>query len=89
MHIQLPSGDRRLVTFSSGTVFGEMALLDSERRSATVTADESLACYVLHRLTFEKLAVTNPRIVMTILANLAREMSLRIRLANRAHGEST
>ena len=89
VNIQLPSGDRRLITFSSGTVFGEMAILDNERRSATVTADESLACYVLHRLTFEKLAVTNPRIALTIISNLAREMSLRIRLANKVHGEST
>lgn len=84
VHMHLPSGDIRLVSFSSGTVFGEMALLDHERRSATVTADEAIACYVLQRSRFEKLGAEHPRIAMAILANMAREMSLRMRRANRA-----
>jgi SulP family sulfate permease len=84
VHMQLAAGDVRLVTFSSGTVFGEMALLDRQRRSATVTADEPLACYVLDQSRFEKLGLEHPRIAMTILANMAREMSLRMRRANRA-----
>ena len=84
VHMKLSAGDVRLVTFSSGTVFGEMALLDRQLRSATVTADEPLACYVLEQSRFEKLGLENPRIAMTILANMAREMSLRMRRANRA-----
>ena len=84
VHMHLPSGDIRLVSFSSGTVFGEMALLDHERRSATVTADETLVCLVLGRERFDRLGAEHPRIAMTILANLAREMSLRMRRANRA-----
>jgi anti-anti-sigma factor len=84
VRMHLNTGDVRLVTFSPGTVFGEMALLDRERRSATVTADEALACYVLERSRFDALGEEHPRIVMTLLANLAREMSLRMRRANRA-----
>jgi CRP-like cAMP-binding protein len=38
--------DKRLASFSPGAVFGEVALLDAEPRSATVTADEELVCYV-------------------------------------------
>jgi SulP family sulfate permease len=75
-------GDRRLVTFSPGTVFGEMALLDKGRRSATVTADEALSCHVLERARFEALAAAHPRIGMVLLANLARELTLRMRRAN-------
>ena len=82
--MHLPSGDIRLVSFSSGTVFGEMALLDHERRSATVTADEAIACLVLGRKRFDQLGSEHPRVAMTVLSNMAREMSLRMRRANRA-----
>jgi anti-anti-sigma factor len=89
VRMALPTGDRRLVTFSAGTVFGEMALLDHQKRSATVRADEELTCYVLDRPQFDALAVSHPAIAITIMANLAREMSQRLRIANRAHAEAT
>jgi anti-anti-sigma factor len=78
--------DLRLVTFSAGTVFGEMALLDSQPRSATVTADETLVCHVLERRHFEAFAEAHPRAGMTLLSNLARALSLRIRQTNRTLG---
>jgi glutaminase len=80
-------GDRRLMTFSQGTFFGEMALLDRDRRSATVVADDRLVCYVLERATFEELAKTHPTIGIAILANLGRELSLRMRRTNRTLAE--
>ncbi len=76
-------GETRLLTFSRGTLFGEMALLDQERRSATVTADEPLVCYVLDREGFESLARTHPAAGLALLANLGRELSRRMRRANR------
>jgi len=82
-----PSGERRLITFSQGTFFGEMALLDRERRSATVIADDSLVCYVLIRETFGQLSATHPRIGLAILASLSRELSLRMRRTNRTLAE--
>lgn len=77
-----PARDLRLVTFSAGTVFGEMALLDRQPRSATVTADEPLACLALERARFEALAADHPAIGMAILANLARALSARLRQTN-------
>ncbi len=71
------------MTFSQGTFFGEMALLDRERRSATVTADETLVCYVLERSGFEALSAAHPRAGLALLTSLARELSLRMRRANR------
>jgi SulP family sulfate permease len=76
-------GERRLMTFSQGTFFGEMALLDRERRSATVVADDHLVCFVLDRDNFERLARSHPRVVLAILANVGRELSLRMRRTNR------
>ena len=77
------AGERRLMTFSQGTFFGEMAFLDLGRRSATITADEPLVCYVLERPAFDRLTLTQPRAGLTLLANLARELSLRMRHSNR------
>ena len=75
--------DTRLLTFSRGTFFGEMALVDRERRSATVTADEPLVCYVLERASFERLALAHPGAGIALLSSLAREISRRMRRANR------
>ncbi len=75
--------DIRLVTFSAGTVFGEVALLDTEVRSASVRADEELVCYVLEHETFQQLALSHPGIAVTLLRNLGRELSNRLRRANR------
>jgi CRP-like cAMP-binding protein len=80
-------GERRLVTFSQGTFFGEMALLDRERRSATVTADEGLVCYVLERAGFDELSRSHPHAVRALLLNMGRELSLRMRRANRTLSE--
>ncbi len=78
------AGERRLMTFSQGTFFGEMAFLDDERRSATVIADGPLACYMLERPAFDRLAAANPRAAQSLLASLARELSRRMRRANRS-----
>lgn len=75
--------DTRLMTFSKGTFFGEMALLDRERRSATVNADEPLVCWVMERASFERLTATHPHAGLVFLSNLGRELSRRMRRANR------
>ncbi|HSS26954.1 MAG TPA: cyclic nucleotide-binding domain-containing protein [Usitatibacter sp.] len=81
------TGGRRLVTFSQGTFFGEMALLDRETRSATVTADDGLVCYVLERAGFDALSLSHPHAIQSLLLNMGRELSLRMRRANRALSE--
>jgi MFS superfamily sulfate permease-like transporter len=75
--------DIRLITFAPGTVFGEVALLDTEVRSASVQADEELVCYVLEQEVFQQLAASHPGIAVTLLRNLGRELSNRLRRANR------
>ena len=74
--------DSRLATFSAGTVFGELALLDPGPRSASVQADEDLVCYVLTEEAFARLRKDHQAIAITLVTNLGRELSRRLRRAN-------
>jgi sulfate permease, SulP family len=80
---QPSGGDVRLATFASGTVFGELAILDAGARSATVIADDDVGCYVLGDEKFSALMSDAPHIAIKLLANLGRELSGRLRRANR------
>lgn len=77
----------RLVSYSRGTVFGEMALLDRQPRSATVTADDDVVCYALSEEAFNALIKEHPLIAVQLLANLARELSVRLRHVTRIISE--
>ena len=76
-------GDLRLVTFAQGTVFGELAILDAGPRSATVSTEGELVCYVLSGNDFASLSSKSPAVAIKVLANLGRQLSLRLRDANR------
>ena len=83
VHLQNQSGtSTRLVTFSAGTLFGELAILDHQPRSATVTAEEELECYVLSNEAFESLREKLPAIAIQLLINLGRELGKHLRSAN-------
>ena len=76
-------GDIRLATFAPGTVFGEIAILDGGPRTATVVTNEELVCYVLPAGELELLSAQAPAIAIKLLANLARDLSRRVRLTTR------
>lgn len=80
---QPTGGDIRLATFSPGTVFGELTVLDAGPRSATVIADEDMCCYVLGADKFAELVSDAPAIAIRLLKNLGHELSARLRRANR------
>ena len=76
--------EKRLASFSAGAVFGEIALLDEQPRSATVVADEDVVCYVLPEESYRALVRDHQSIAITLLRNLGRELSQRLRRASAA-----
>jgi SulP family sulfate permease len=82
-YLQLPNTNIRLATFATGTMFGELALLDAGARSATVVADADLVCYTLTTSDFAAMAAKFPGVAVRLLAAIGRELSGRLRTANR------
>ena len=77
---------KRVASIGPGLTFGEMALLDGGRRSADVVANEKVICYGLGVEELHELAAEHPHIMITILSNLTREFSERLRHANEEIG---
>jgi MFS superfamily sulfate permease-like transporter len=77
----------RLASYARGTIFGEMALLDGQPRSATVTADNEVVCYVVSEEAFNALIAERPVIAVRLLTNVAKELSARLRRATRMISE--
>ena len=73
-----------MASLGPGLTFGEMALFDGGARSADVIADERVICYGFAVEQLQELAAKHPNIMVTILANLTREFSERLRHANEA-----
>src|SRR5262249_20843697 len=75
---------RRVASLGPGLTFGEMALFGGGARSADVIADEKVICYGLAVEELKELAAEYPNIMVTILSNLTRDFSERLRHANQA-----
>ncbi len=73
----------RVGTLSLGTVFGEMAVIDSKPRSATVIADGHIECYEFTVDSLSRMKKENPEIAFKFISGLSHELSKRIRISNR------
>jgi glutaminase len=84
LRIPTGEGDRlvRVATLGPGLSFGEMALLDGGRRSADVIADERVVCYGFSVEQLREMGMTHPNLLVTILGNMMRDISERLRRAN-------
>jgi CRP-like cAMP-binding protein len=70
-------GDGRtitLATFGPGDIFGELALFEQERRSATVEALEEMSAVAVLGPDMRRLMVDHPQIAMGLLIALSRRL---------------
>lgn len=82
--LSLPDTNRvlRLVTFSYGTMFGEMTLLDREVRSANVEVVEDVSCFKITTDNFEKMRRDEPDLAMILMHAISKMLVERLRQAN-------
>jgi sulfate permease, SulP family len=77
-----PSGGQvslRIASLAPGTTIGEMSLIDSAKRSASIVADEHVVCYEFRSADFDSMLASHPDIAIKLLSNLARQLSRRLR----------
>jgi glutaminase len=74
---------KRLGLFGPGMAFGEVAMLDGSKRSATVVAETDVECHTLKRTDFDALGETHPRIKITLVTNMALSLTRLLRKATR------
>ncbi len=87
-----PDGElHRLAEFGPGDAFGEMELIDIQKRSASVRALEDVAALSLSNKAMYKLYKCDLKVYTMIILNIAREISRRLRRmdAIMAHSECT
>lgn len=70
---------RRIISFRSGVVFGEVAMLDGGARTATAICDVESVGYTLARSDLERLRQRDPDLASQTLLNIARQISARLR----------
>lgn len=76
---------RRLATFTTGVMFGEMALLESQRRSADAFAKgDRVVLYALSAASLRGLTEEDPFLGLAIQRNISRELAARLRATSGA-----
>jgi CRP-like cAMP-binding protein len=65
-----------------GQCFGEMILLNSAARSATVVATVPTTLIMIREIDFRSLCDANPRIGYVVIRNLAQDLAYKLRSAN-------
>lgn len=62
---------RAVAEIGPGSYFGEMALIDGARRSATIVAETETTCLMLTRKRFAKVLRGEPSVALALLGTLA------------------
>lgn len=78
--VALFDGKKHLATLRTGDLFGEMALINNEPRSATAVAAEDSMLFALDETTFQKLMTKT--VAIRMLLNIIATLSHRLRKAN-------
>ena len=72
--VEVRKGQKAMATLSTGQFFGEMSLIDEERRSADVVAVQPTKCFLLTAWVFSGLVKKHPEIALAMLKELAKRL---------------
>lgn len=77
------AGNRiEIAVLRNGRVFGEMAALDGERRSATCVAATGCTLLTLSKTSLDKMSLEVPKVAAKVIRALAVSLSRRLRMAD-------
>lgn len=71
--VEVTRRDRRVI-LGAGAVVGELAVLDAQPRSATVTARGPVLAFRLRREAFQEAVESQPEIAMGVITELVRRL---------------
>ncbi len=82
--IDIPGTERKrkIQSLAAGSVFGEMALIDPQPRSASIVATEVTTCYWIPSARFGQLKAEQPDIAFELIAAIAMIFADRLRATN-------
>jgi len=76
--------EEKIACLAAGDTFGEMELIDQEPRSATVVAHAGTIVLVLDNVDLYQLNHRDTRVMATLLLNLAKALSKRLRTTDQS-----
>ena len=71
---EVTKNGKRLATRQSGEFFGEIALITTTRRTATVTAKTPIRCFILTRGDFRRVLDESPSVERKVMQALAERL---------------
>lgn len=81
--VSTPNGPRSVAVIRVGDIFGDLAFLDGEPRSADVRAAEDSEAFIMTPASFDRLRVAHPRLALSFVLDLGRILSGRFRESSR------
>ncbi len=72
--VSILKGKDIIARLSSKDFFGEMAILDSEPRSASVIADTDITCLKINREDFTEILIDEHEIMLSIIKSLVQRL---------------
>ena len=72
---EVTKGGKRIATRSGGDFVGEIALLTTKTRTATVTATTPLRCFILTQSDFRRVLEESPGVQLKVMKALAERLA--------------
>jgi len=77
--VEITRDHKVLSTLHAGRAYGEMSLIDSERRSATAIAKEACLLLSIGKIGFDQLSEEDPVLALQLIMKITRLLSVRLR----------